>query len=137
MSGLYLRWWALPFLLVALLGVFHAGNFFSQDLQYTRAQTEVSFWGRQGYIPTNQAISDTSHAIEYLLNRSPAHPGYLSLQANSYAWQSYWALEERITTHYAELALNSQGLALQSRPVHPLSRAKMLEYTARLQGSDN
>lgn len=137
MRGLYLRWWALPLLLVAVLCVLHAGNFFSQDLQYTQAQTEVSFWGREGYVPTSETIGQTSHTIESLLQNSPAHPGYLSLQANSYAWQSYWALDERTTMHYAELARKSQGLALQSRPVHPLSQTKMLEYTARLQGLNN
>lgn len=137
MSGQYLRWWAPPLLLVALLGALRAGNFFLQDLQYTQAQTEVSFWGRQGYMPTSQSIDQTSRAIESLLHRSPAHPGYLSLQANSYAWQSYWALDEGTTLQYAELALNSQGLALQSRPVHPLSQAKMVEYAARLQAPNN
>ena len=106
-----------------------------QDLRFTETETEVSFWGRGNYQPTEATVLRTNLAMDHLLNATPHHPAYLSLQANSYAWQAYWAENSETTREFSEKAVQLQTSAQQSRPAHLQSRAKLAEYAARLQDS--
>jgi hypothetical protein len=126
----------LPLLALALSGVVQAANLFSQNLEFTAAETEVSFWGRGNYHPEAATIARTSQAMESLLTSQPAHPDYLALQANALVWLAYWAQEAEARATYAEQAVSTQYAALESRPAHRPSWEKLLEYASRSEGNE-
>ena len=125
--------WAISALLLMLMGVLSSASLFRQDLLFTQARTEVSFWGRDVYKPTEATIARTNQSMDTLLHSAPLHPAYLSLQASSYAWQSYWAENSRTTQQFAKKAVQLQTQAVEARPAHLQSQAKLAEYNARLQ----
>ena len=133
MTGTAKRLFAAPFLVLALYGVAQASSLLQQDLRFTESETEVSFWGRGNYQPTEATVLRTNLAMNHLLNTTPHHPAYLSLQANSHAWQAYWAKNAEASQKFAEKAVQLQTSAVQYRPAHLQSRVKLAEYTARLQ----
>lgn len=135
MTGTAKRLFAAPFLVLALYGAAQAAGLLQQDLSFTETETEVSFWGRGNYQPTEATVLRTNLAMNHLLSTAPRHPAYLSLQANSYAWQAYWAQNVEATRQFTEKAVQLQTSAQQSRPAHLQSRAKLAEYAARLQDS--
>jgi hypothetical protein len=112
-------------LVLAALGVVQAGELFQQNLLFTRAQTEVGFWGRGDYQPREATINRTHEQLGSLLRSSSAHPDYLGLQANAAAWQAYWSGTS------GQQAVTSQYAALQSRPGHRYSWVKLAEYIGR------
>lgn len=112
-------------LALVVAGVTQAAALFRQNLLFTRAQTEVGFWGRGGYQPDEATITRTAKQLDGLLRSSPAHPDYLGLQANAAAWQAYWAGKTD------QQAVTSQYAALQSRPGHRYSWVKLAEYLGR------
>lgn len=119
-------------LIAALAGVVQAVNLFSQDLIFTRTQTEVSFWGRGSYRPEPETMILTRQALDQLLAGAPANPEYLALQANYVAWQGYWAEDFREAQAFGLEALDAQHAALESRPAHRHGWAKMIEYSSRI-----
>ena len=127
------RLYALPVAVLALYTTGHAANSFKQDLQFTGIETEVSFWGRGDYLPTEATIRRTNQSMDKLLHNTPGHSTYLSLQANSYTWQAYWEEDSKTTRELSEKAVQLQTFALHSRPAHLQSRAKLNEYLVRLQ----
>ena len=126
-----LRVLALPLLLLTLAGISLALSVINQDLRYSQLETELGFWGRDRYHPTAATIELTEQGIVQLLGERPAHPGYLGLQANYFAWQSFWADDPAGRATFGRRAVASQYLAAQSRPAHRQSWSKMLEYAAR------
>jgi hypothetical protein len=120
-----------PVLFVALAATWQAASLLQQNLAFTKAQTEVGFWGRGEYQPESSTIENTGRRINTLVQRSPGHPEYLGLQANYATWRGYWAqdMEERMA--FSLQAMASQKSALQTRPAHRHSWSKMVEYAAR------
>ena len=118
-------------LLLTLTCVYFGLSLLVQDLAYTRAQTELSFWGRGNYQPTVQAIQAVSETLEDLLEGAPQHPEYLQLQANNFSWQAYWSENMLIRDDLNGEAVISQYRALQSRPAHRQGWSKMVEYASR------
>ena len=118
---------------VALSGIIHAINLFNRDLLFTRAQTELSFWGRGSYSPEPVTVLRTEQSLNKLLSGAATNPEYLALHANYFAWQAYWAEEFQLAQHFGQQAVDTQYAALQSRPAHRHSWTKMLEYASRIQ----
>ena len=120
-----------PVLFVALAATWQAASLMQQNLAFTKAQTEVGFWGRGQYQPESGTIKHTGQSINAIVQRSPGHPDYLGLQANYATWRAYWAqaMEERMA--FSLQAMASQKNALETRPAHRHSWSKMVEYAAR------
>jgi hypothetical protein len=118
-------------LLLTLTCVYFGLSLLVQDLAYTRAQTELSFWGRGNYQPTVQAIQAVSETLEDLLEGAPQHPEYLQLQANNFSWQAYWSQDMSTRDALNGEAVTNQYRALQSRPAHRQGWSKMVEYASR------
>jgi hypothetical protein len=122
---------AAPILALALVGAHRGFTTFAQDLAFTNAQTELSFWGSDSYQPEPETIKYTGQTIDALLQNAPGHPEYLGLQANYAAWQAYWSKNRNNRASFNSQAVQSQHKALQSRPAHRHSWSKMVEYAAR------
>ncbi len=116
---------------LAVAVVVQAAGLFRQNLLFTRAQTEVSFWGRGDYRPDEVTILDTSKLLNGLLESKPHHPDYLGLQANKAVWLAYWSGPGAAGEHSSRQAIGSQYAALVSRPAHRHSWVKMVEYLSR------
>ena len=130
-------WLAGCVLALVLYGAFDAANMIRLNLLFTQAQTEISFWGRTAYHPEQKAQRGVHQSLQTLLSASPNHPDYLSLQARELSWLSYWQQDQKESLRLARLAREAQLSALISRPAHPHSLAKMLEYEARVQRKEN
>lgn len=83
------------------------------DLAFTPLDTELSFWGRGDYRPTEAERAAMEARIPALLARSPKHPDYLLLRASQLEWEAYWTGDESL----AKQANKSRFLALQQRPI--------------------
>lgn len=121
----------LVILSIALAGAYTGFTHFRQSLAFTAAETEVSFWGREGYQPQATTIKRTGHGIESLLQSAPNNPQYLGLQSTYFAWRGYWADNMDKRASFNTQALQSQYQVLQSRPAHRHSWVKLLEYASR------
>ena len=132
MSCLKRTVFAVPALVVALGLLVQAGALVSQHLLYTRAYTEVSFWGREHYQPTEATQSLVSQQISALLQANAKHPDYLTLQAQRAAWQSQWQAQARPAQPLQQnTTLNAQYGALESRPARPQDWQLMVTYAQR------
>ena len=118
---------ALPALALALLGAWQGSQLVQRDFAFEAARTEVSFWGRGNYQPTEQTIERTGNTLSRVIAQS-AHPEYLSVQAAYYTWRAYWEGSNEL----AIKATESQYKALESRPAHPQDRQKLIEYRGRV-----
>jgi hypothetical protein len=120
-------------LVVTMLCVAQAFNAFQQNLLFTQAQTEVSFWGRGDYHPTPATIKATRQQLHALLNHSPSHPDYLALNANTAVWLTYWSWQESMVGQLDinQQAIASQHAALLSRPAHRFSWKTLAGYLGR------
>ena len=101
-----------------------------RDLQFTRLDTELSFWGRDNYQPTDATRARTQAGINALLESAPTNASYLTLRASQLAWEGYWlggddgaALDQQ--------ALAVQARAQRSRPAYGLGWLYLLEYAER------
>jgi hypothetical protein len=101
-----------------------------RDLVFNAAETEVSFWGRGEYQPSEQTREATGRAVEHLVSVAPAHPDYLTLAASYYAWRAWWAEEGVAENAYNTRALAAQYVAQQSRPAYRQGWESMLRYAA-------
>jgi hypothetical protein len=117
-------------LIVALIGVYRGFATCLQNLAYTRAQTELSFWGRDTYQPTRQAIQTTAGTLQALLHAAPGHPEYLELQAHYLRWQAYWSDDLQSRDALGREAVEVQHQALLYRPAHRQGWSKMVEYAS-------
>jgi len=116
---------------LALMGAYTGFITFTQDLAFTGAQTELSFWGRDGYQPEAGTIARTGQSIDALLQGAPGNPEYLGLQASYATWQAYWAENTDERASFNAQAVQSQYKGLQSRPAHRHGWTKMVEYASR------
>lgn len=136
MPSIVVKFFATCCLVFALAGVVHGVNLFRQNLLFIEAETEVSFWGRGSYRPTEKTIRITNRSIDTLLGHQPANPGYLALQASALVWQAYWAEQSDRQQGLGRRAIEVQQTALISRPAHRHSWTKLIEYAQRTRGSE-
>lgn len=132
----YTKIFVLGVFLLALTGIFWSAELLVQDLRFTAVATEVSYWGRGDYKPLPATVESATAQIEQLLLARPDNPKYLELQANTLAWLAYWSDEFEQRRHYMSDAVAVQSLALESRPAHAQSWAKLIDYNARANGGD-
>ena len=118
-------------LILTLLLVAQGLRLFQQDLAFTAAETELSFWGRENYQPLQPAIERTGQRIDALLQQNPQHSSYLELQAYYLSWQGYWTDDVEQRLNFNDQALEAQYRALQTRPADRQAWLKMVEYSAR------
>ena len=121
-------------LAAALLLMVQGAQLMRNELGFSRAGTEVSFWGRADYQPSEETILATTNTISTLVANCPGHPDYFALQANAAVWQAYWAQRKEDREVHAARAISSQYCALRSRPAHRHGWVKMVEYASRVPG---
>lgn len=117
----------LPMLALAVFLAFAGTLHLRQDLLFTKLDTELSFWGRANYQPTEITRAKTATAIERLLVASPGNASYLSLRASQLAWEGYWAGGDA-GAGLDKQALAAQERAQQSRPAYGLGWLYLLQY---------
>jgi hypothetical protein len=122
---------AVSLMLVAVVtGVYDAVRICLQDLEFTRVQTEISFWGRGTYQPPQGIIEHAGDVLSGLLQAASAHPEMLELEAHYLAWSAYRAEDMDRRGHLMQAAVDSQYLALLSRPANRQGWSKMVEYAS-------
>lgn len=131
------RFVAILALLLALTAGYVGFTTLVQDLAYTRAQTELSFWGRGDYHPSPEVVVDTEETLRGLLEKSPRHPDFLILQARYAVWRAYWSDNLHTREDFSRAAIDNQFLALESRPAHRHSWATMVEYASRARDGES
>jgi hypothetical protein len=122
---------ALAALVLALTGVWQSATLFRLDLAFNSAETELSFWGRGNYQPTEATRQHISQALDALLAAAPSHPDYLALAAYHDAWQAYREDDPALARPYALRAMKTQYLAQQRRPAYRQGWVKLVEYARR------
>jgi hypothetical protein len=123
-------------LAITLLATYTAYTTLRLDLTFTNAKTEVSFWGRGNYQPTDKTRAKTGAQVDTLLAKAPTNPEYLRLAANRAAWEAFWVEEPDRRQALRELAMWQQHWALQARPAHRQSWQKLVEYASRAPGGE-
>jgi hypothetical protein len=123
-------------LAITILAASSAYTVFKLDLTFTNAKTEVSFWGRGNYQPTDKTRAKTGAQVDTLLAKAPTNPEYLRLAANRAAWEAFWVEEPERRQALRELAMWQQHWALQARPAHRQSWQKLVEYASRAPGGE-
>ncbi len=119
-------------LLPALTVAWQSWHLMQQDLAFTAAETEVSFWGRAGYLPSPATRQRTERTMETLLAASPAQPDYLELAASLYSWQGYWSANAAQAGEYDRRALQAQYAAQLSRPAYRPGWEGLVEQAIRI-----
>lgn len=118
-------------LALALVGVVQTAQLFRQDLRFSNAETEVSFWGRGNYHPDETTVGRTTGSITALLVIHPSQPDYLALQGAAAVWLAYWAEDDKAQAHFSRQSVAAQYAALEARPAHQRSWKKLAEYVGR------
>ena len=118
-------------LMLTLLLVAQGCRLFQQDLAFTAAETELSFWGSESYHPPEPTIKRAGQTIESLLQQAPQHASYLELQAYYLSWLGYWSEDVELRLRFNDQAVQTQYRALQARPADRQAWLKMVEYSAR------
>ena len=113
------------FLLVIIAGL--SAQMVRNHLAFTQLETEVSFWGRGEYLPTERTRERTAQGIEQLVQAAPRNADAQVLHASQLAWESYWQQSPDL----AESAIKAQQQALDWRPARPQDQRLMVEYKER------
>ena len=121
-------------LALAVIVAWQSATLFRLDLAFTKTETELSFWGRGDYRPTDATLRHSQQELDALLARAPTHPGYLTLEAYHDAWLGYRTDDPAVARRYALRAVNAQFSAQQSRPAYRQGWAKMVGYARRAGG---
>lgn len=122
---------ALAAFVLAVMVAWCAASWLRLDLAYTATETELSFWGRGHYLPSEATWARAGRELDTLLSRAPVHPDYLSLAAYRYTWLAYWEDDPVAALPYAVQAVNAQFAAQQMRPAYRQGWAKMVGYARR------
>lgn len=135
MRSVFVKGIGLGSVVLVVLLIKEAASLFVGNLQFTNAETEVSFWGRENYQPTANAIKRTTRTIDALLSDSSRHPSYLSLQSNILVWLAYWEADQSAQDLLMKQTIAVQIRAIKSRPAHRQSWIKLLEYLSNSNNS--
>ena len=127
----------MPLLIALLMGIYQAANIALSDLEFSRVNTELSFWGRQGYKPSNSRVSSVGASISNALQRSPENPQYLHAHGRYLLWRSYWESDAEKAKGFGEQAVDSWLQAMKQRPAHRQSWAELIGIKARLGQTDD
>lgn len=122
-------------LLLSVMLAWGAGKLFLDDLTFTAAEVEISFWGRGNYQPTATTRSRIGSMLDTLLAGAPQHPGYLGLAANYYGWEAYRADTSALGRALGQQAVETQFAAQRSRPAYRQGWLTMVGYAERAEGA--
>ena len=118
-------------LLPTFYGLLIAGEMSMADLRFGQVETEVSYWGREGYHPRDESIAWVNRELAELMERQPLHPDYRALEASAIAWQAYWQDEPAQREHLNRMAVDSQFVSVTARPAHQIGWEKLETYILR------
>ncbi|MEH6587326.1 MAG: hypothetical protein V7720_12255 [Halioglobus sp.] len=124
----------IPLLLLALLFLGGGARHVYFDLAYTSVDTELSFWGREDYTPTQRTIERTGATLDLLLGHRPEHADYLARQAYWLSWQGFFTTDISQRLEFNRQATQRQHLALRARPAYRQGWIEMIEYASRTSG---
>jgi hypothetical protein len=113
---------------VALWVLFAALPRVGEDFTYTRVSTEVSFWGRKGYYPSEATKAQTQIDVESLRAASPEHPELLVLAADVSAWNGYYSAQAVEAEASLQRAAQLSWQALALRPANLITLGKLADY---------
>ncbi len=116
-------------LLLVYLAVVAARGLWA-NLAFTPLETEVSFWGRAGYMPGAATRSRVDRGIAQLLSEAPENPYYHALRAAQLAWEGYWSGAPEEREALAGRMLEAQYRALELRPADRAGWVKLVEYAS-------
>jgi hypothetical protein len=121
----------IPLALLAIATISMLGSLalatLQHDLHFNTLETEVSFWGRGNYMPTDDTRTSTAEGIQQLVESAPKNANYHALQASQLAWESYWQ-QNKAT---AGQATQAQQQSLNWRPARIQDQQLMVEYSQR------
>lgn len=133
MSRIYSFWLVAAGMVLCAVTLLASARQVVNDARFTAVQTELGFWGREGYQPTEATRAKTTRNITRLLDSQPHHPDYLSAQANDAAWRAYWSKDRKEVAALLQQATHSQQMAVNWRPARPQDRLKLNEYQRLLE----
>ena len=122
---------ALLTLPLVLLLASSAWQHIDNNLLFAQLEAELTFWGQEGYHPTDTTRTRTNNGITHLTTEVPHNPSYWTLRAGQQAWEAWWAEDQEAATTHNKAAADAQWQALQHRPAHGHSWQMMLEYAQR------
>ena len=125
---------AVPGLALASIMAFKGAQAIYLDLVYTAVATELSFWGREGYRPTERTVERTGQQLTALVQHSPDNPEYLTQQAYFYSWKGFFSDDVSLRLTFNEQAVATQYQAIQQRPAYRQGWGEMVEYASRSKG---
>ena len=82
-------------------------------LAFTQLETEVSFWGRGTYMPTDQTRAQTARGIAQLVEATPKDARAHNVHASQLAWEAYWQQDRSLD----EASKKAAQQALDWRPI--------------------
>jgi len=116
-------------IVVSLAAAAVAGNTVTTDLEFTRLETEISFWGRGDYVPTERTRERMDSEISRFANNHPRLADAHRLLASQLVWEAYWASDVPDRHALAEKAVNAQRQLLELRPASRQGWENLLEYS--------
>ena len=108
----------------------HAFKTIQHDLIFGELETEVSFWGRGAYQPTQATRGSIASLLERQLQSNPQNSHLLALRANQLAWEGFWSDSDEDYKQYSRRAIEAQYVALLTRPAYGQGWLKLLQYQA-------
>lgn len=108
----------------------HAFKTIQHDLIFSELETEVSFWGRGAYQPTQATRRSIASRLEHQLQISPQNSRLLTLRANQLAWEGFWSESDEDYSRYLRQAIETQYASLLTRPAYGQGWSKLLQYQA-------
>jgi hypothetical protein len=126
----------LPLLAGLLPGIYQAGRLGLSDIHFSRAELELSFWGRQDYRPQQPRISAANENINAALAAWPENPDYLEVRAHLLMWQAYWEKQPALAARFSHEALALKIRALERRPARRQDWIELAGDKARLGQND-
>ena len=127
---------ALPLLASLLLCIFYAIEIGLSDIHFAKANTELSFWGRQDYRPQQSRVSTAWQNITAALAGWPGNPDYLDAKARLLMWQAYWEEQQALAENLSQQALEIKLNALARRPARRQSWFELAGDKASLGQND-
>ena len=123
-------------LLISLVTAAVAGNMIATDLEFTRLETEISFWGRGDYVPAELTRSRMDREVMAFASDHPQLADARRLLASQLAWEAYWAENPGDRAALASEAVASQLRLLILRPASRQGWENLLEYSRFLAEPD-
>ncbi|TDG12897.1 hypothetical protein E2F43_15185 [Seongchinamella unica] len=125
---------ALPAIILAAWMAAGGARTFLLDLTYAATEVELSFWGRETYVPTDSTIGRVGSHLARLRQHQPRHPDYLALEAYYLSWRGFFSADMAERLDLNQQAVDTQYAALQQRPAYRQGWLEMIEYASRTSG---